>query len=64
MVKILLEASADVNAKTSNGGTALLYAAGKGNEEIVKLLLNQKADVNATTNSGFNALILASGKDL
>ena len=48
-----------MNATLTNGGTALIYAAGKGNEEIVKLLLEKSADVTAKTVSGKTAKDLA-----
>ena len=37
-VKALLAKGADVNAKTNDGKTALMYAADKGYTEIVRLL--------------------------
>merc|ERR1712083_737406 len=42
-----------------NGGTALIYAAGKGNKAIVQLLLEKSADVTAKTISGKSAQDLA-----
>src|SRR5262249_20997725 len=46
IVKRLLEAGVDVNAKTPYGATALSFASEKGHVEIVKLLIAAKADVN------------------
>ncbi len=57
----LLARGADVNAKISNGSTALISAAGNGHTEIVAELLNREADVNAKTSDGFSALISAAG---
>ena len=46
-MKLLLENSADVNAKTKYNRTALMLAARYGHEKIVKILLEKSADVNA-----------------
>jgi hypothetical protein len=46
-VKALLDAKADVNAKSGVGGTALMWASQQGHAEIVQALLAAKADVNA-----------------
>ncbi|WP_181303957.1 ankyrin repeat domain-containing protein [Rufibacter sp. XAAS-G3-1] len=39
--------------------TALMYAASKGNKEIVELLLSSGADVNATDGGGNTVLTAA-----
>jgi ankyrin repeat protein len=62
IVRALLDAKADVNAKAGNGATALMLAARAGNQEIVRALLDARADVNAKDNVGATALILASLK--
>ena len=49
-MKLLLDTSSDVNAKTFDGQTALIRAAVNGNEKIVKLLLEKSADVSAVYN--------------
>ena len=54
--EVLIEAGADVNAKATNGSTALIIAAGGGHTETVKALLDAGADVNAKDYSGFTAL--------
>jgi ankyrin repeat protein len=46
VVKQLLAKGADVNAKSSYGYTALLYAADKGHTECVGLLLDGGANIN------------------
>ena len=46
-----------MNAKTTDGWTALIGAATFGLEKVVNLLLENSACVNAKTNSGWTALI-------
>jgi ankyrin repeat protein len=55
--KLLLDQGADVNAKSSSGSTALMYAARQGSLEIVRLLLDRGATVNAKTCTGRTALM-------
>ena len=38
MVRALLDAKADVNAKAGNGGTALMVASENGHREVEQLL--------------------------
>jgi ankyrin repeat protein len=52
-----------VNAKASNGGTALMAAAQEGHHEVVRALLAAKADVNAKMDAGTTALMMAAQKD-
>jgi hypothetical protein len=52
VVKLLLEAKADVESKSSSGRTPLSWAAWGGHEAVVKLLLEAKADVESKTSSG------------
>ena len=47
IVDILLQNSADVNAKDHNDDTALMLAANSGQTEIVELLLQNNAEVNS-----------------
>lgn len=60
VVRTLLRANADPQAKTRSGNTALHIAASKGYAQVVKeLLSNKKTDVKARTPSGTTALHLA-----
>jgi hypothetical protein len=60
IVRALLAANADVNAKAGNGGTALLAASQKGQIEVVRALLAAKATVDARMADGTTALMAAS----
>ena len=55
-----LESGANVNAKDSNGETALMHASRKGRVDIVRHLLKNGADVNIPNNDGWTALMYAS----
>ncbi len=47
MVRLLVEKSADINARASGcWGTALSMASGNGHLEVVKYLVDKKADIN------------------
>lgn len=62
IVRALISAGADVNAKTDDdsGWTALLSAAHNGESpEIVKILISAGADINAKTEAGFRANVNA-----
>ena len=65
VIKVLLGAGADVNAKTSSGHTPLHSAAGSSedNWEVIQTLLDAGADVNAWTDRGITPLHSASGSD-
>jgi hypothetical protein len=60
VVKMLLEAGANVAARDKDGSTALSNASVKGNEEIVKMLLEAGSDVDARDEYGWTALMRGS----
>jgi len=51
-----------VNAKTKQGGTALILASQNGHLEVVKTLLAANADINAKGFNGLTALAAATGQ--
>jgi hypothetical protein len=55
----LLDAGADVNARSTDGSTALMMAAGYGYADLVNLLLDRGADGHAQLSDGMNALTFA-----
>ena len=59
IVEFLIENGADVNAKMSNNGTALVRAVQNSRTDIVELLLVNGADADATTGDGGHVLFIA-----
>jgi hypothetical protein len=59
IVRLLLEAKADVNVRDNDGRTALYIAASNGHEAVVKLLLEAKADANVGDRYGVTPLYIA-----
>lgn len=64
VVKLLIDAGADVDARSEKGTTALMLAAknSKG-VDVINLLLEKGADVNARDDKGNTALTYATNKD-
>jgi ankyrin repeat protein len=62
MTKLLIDAGADVNDKTSGGYTPLLIAAGRGLTDVVRVLLESGVDVNAVGESQRKAKSLANSR--
>ncbi|KAG2484501.1 hypothetical protein HYH03_016730 [Edaphochlamys debaryana] len=52
VVRLLLEAGADVKATTKGGATALSLAAAEGHADVIPLLVEAGADVNAADQKG------------
>jgi ankyrin repeat protein len=64
VVKALLDGGADPNARTSNGTTALMFAAASGDVASVELLVARKVDLNAReAQRGLNAAMFAAAAD-
>lgn len=62
-VKSVIDAGgADIDARDSDGWTALMYAAMQGNAEMVKLLLEKGAKTGIKNKNGTTALTIASRK--
>jgi predicted LPLAT superfamily acyltransferase len=61
-MKILSDKGADVNAKTEDGRSALMFASLLGHVDVVKVLLDEGADVHAKDKFGVTALMEASKK--
>jgi ankyrin repeat protein len=56
-VRILLEAGAELEARTRVGETALIRAAEREQLRVIRALIKAGADVNATTHAGVTALM-------
>src|SRR5206468_3040819 len=56
IVRILVEARANVNARDEHGRTPMIWAAYKGEIESVHVLANNGADLNAADQQGLTAL--------
>lgn len=56
MLKIILDAGADINARDKNGTTPAMLAASQGHLEVLDLLLEYGADMDAVDGRGWNTL--------
>ena len=59
VIKLFLDAGADINSKNRDGITALMSASANGYLEVVKFLIEKGIDVNARDNGGMTALRFA-----
>src|SRR5262245_16207962 len=60
--KLLIDAGANVKAKTKSGRTVLTFAARKyGNSQTVKLLLDKGADAKEQNDRGITPILVAAG---
>ncbi|GAB1260447.1 ankyrin repeat domain-containing protein [Aurantivibrio plasticivorans] len=59
LVKLFIMADIDVDNQNDNGATALIYAASKGNHEMINMLINCGANPSLTTLDGFSPLDVA-----
>ena len=61
-VQLFIDAGMAIHARTDQGETALMVAAGEGHVEMVQLLVDNGTDINAQTGSGRTALMVAAGE--
>jgi uncharacterized protein len=64
VVRVLINAGADINAHKEDGATALIFAASMSEGEIVTALLAAGAEVGLETNDGGTALSAADSGDI
>ena len=62
VIRLLLERSTNVNARTKSGRTPLYVASRWGALEVVRLLLKHGADLEVKSNNGKTALQIAAEK--
>lgn len=61
-VKLFISYGADINAKSTNGHTALIWSAFWNTFQITRILLDAGADPNLKNNDGLTAIKLAAAK--
>jgi hypothetical protein len=59
IARLLLEKSANIEARDEGGETPLIAAANRGEDDVVKLLLDRGANIEAANGAGQTALIAA-----
>ena len=59
VVRVLIEAGADINRTTDEGATPLYVAAQSGQEVVMRALIKAGADVNKATDDGGTPLFIA-----
>lgn len=62
VIKELIRAGADINAKNKNGDTALHFALINGNSEVARFLIKKGADYRAVNNKGKSPMEIAAEK--
>uniref|UniRef100_A0A0G4HJE4 Uncharacterized protein n=1 Tax=Chromera velia CCMP2878 TaxID=1169474 RepID=A0A0G4HJE4_9ALVE len=60
IVRLLVDARANVDLQHTNGTTALIQSSNKGHTDIVRLLLHANASVDMQDKAGYSALMWAS----
>ncbi len=58
IASLLLKHGADINMRSSDGRTPLMWAAFRNNKKMCEYLLDQGADITLEDNQGWNALDL------
>jgi ankyrin repeat protein len=61
IVKLLVNAGAEIDALNSNGETPLNYAAHHGAKDVVEFLASRGADLNSRSRTGLTPLLEAEG---
>ncbi|CAI0652615.1 unnamed protein product [Colletotrichum noveboracense] len=59
IMRLLLDANADLEAEDGNGETPLTMAASKGHDGVLQLLIDRKANIEATGRNGSSPLAIA-----
>ncbi len=59
IVSLLLKYGGDINLRSSDGRTALMWSAFRNNARMCQFLLDHGADITLIDNDGWNALEIA-----